>query len=87
MNHEQILSLVRQLLLFAGGFVVAMGWLDEQTMLAIAGAAATIIASVWALWTRTNKSLVAQAATIVPVSDASQAKVGIEIPVKPAAKV
>lgn len=84
MNTDQITSIIRQILLAVGGFVVGKGWVDNETMLQIAGALSVILGSVWALWTRTNKNIVASAAAKVPVSATSQAEVGINTPVKPA---
>lgn len=49
MNRDQVLSLIRNILLFAGGFAVSRGWIDNQTMLEIVGFAATLGASIWAL--------------------------------------
>lgn len=83
MNSDQITSIIRQILLAVGGFVVGKGWVDNETMLQIAGALSVIIGSVWAIWTRTDKSIVASAAAKVPVPAASQKEVGISAPVKP----
>lgn len=78
MNSEQIASIVRQILLAVGGFVVGKGWVDNETMLAIAGALSVLIASIWALWSRTDKNIVASAAAKVSVPVASQKEVGIK---------
>ena len=83
MNNDQITSIVRQILLAVGGFFVGSGWVDNETMLQIAGALSVIVASVWALWTRTDKNIVASAAAKVNVPVSSQSKVGIETPVSP----
>lgn len=84
MNTEQITSIVRQILLAVGGFVVGKGWVDNETMMQIAGALSVIVGSVWALWTRTKKNIVASAAAKVPVSASSQAEAGIAKPITPA---
>lgn len=84
MNMDIVWSLVRQVLLFGGGFIVAKGWTDSETMLAVVGALMTIATSVFATWSRTNKSIVASAAAKVPVSETAQKSVGIQEPVKPA---
>jgi hypothetical protein len=83
MNAEQITSIIRQILLAVGGFVVGKGWVDNETMLQIAGALSVIIGSVWALWSRTDKRIVKDAAARVPVSETAQKSVGISDPVKP----
>lgn len=78
MNTEQITSLVRQILLAAGGFVVGKGWVDNETMLQIVGAVSVLVASGWALWSRTDKQIVASAAAKVEVPAPSQREAGIE---------
>lgn len=83
MNTEQITSIIRQILLAAGGFAVGKGWVDNETMVQIVGAISVIIGSVWALRSRTDKSIVASAAAKVPVSASAQAEVGITEPVAP----
>lgn len=83
MNTEQITSIIRQILLAVGGFVVGKGYVDQETMLQIVGALSVIIGSIWAIWTRSDKQIVASAAAKVPVSETSQEKVGIKDPVKP----
>ncbi len=83
MNTEQITSIIRQILLAAGGFVVGKGWVDNETMLQIVGALSVIIGSVWALKSRTDKSIVKSAAAKVDVSVASQREVGIKEVVVP----
>lgn len=83
MNTEQVTSIVRQILLAVGGFVVGKGWVDNETMMQIAGALSVVLASLWALWTRRDKAIVAQAAAKVEIPATQQAKVGIDDPVKP----
>ena len=84
MNQEQITSIIRQLLLVVGGYFGLDGLVNDPTTLqAIAGGLAVVIAGVWALWDRTDKSIVTSAAHKVPVSETSQEKVGIANPVKP----
>ena len=84
MNTDQITSIVRQILLAVGGFVVGKGWVDNETMMQIAGALSVIVGSVWALWSRTDKSIVASAAAKVEVPPSSQREAGITVPVSPA---
>lgn len=85
MNQEMLTSLLRQVLLVIGGWLGLDGLTGDANMLqALAGALAVIIASVWALWSRTDKNIVASAAAKVPVSDKAQKAVGIEKPVEPA---
>lgn len=83
MNSEQVLSLVRQILLAGGGFAVGKGWVDNETMIAVVGAILVLISSGWAFWERRDKAIVQAAAAKVPISDTAQKAVGIENPVKP----
>jgi hypothetical protein len=83
MNSDQIVSIIRQILLAVGGFVVGKGWVDNDTMIQIAGALSVLVGSVWAIWSRTNKNIVASAAAKVPVPATSQQAAGISVPVQP----
>lgn len=47
MNSEQIGGLVRHVLTFVGGIVVSKGLVDEQTMITVVGAVATIAGAIW----------------------------------------
>ena len=47
MNKEQVLGIVRHVLTFGGGWLVAKGILDEGTVLEIVGAVITILGAVW----------------------------------------
>ena len=44
---DQVLSFVRTLLNFAGGWVVAKGWTDNGTMTQVIGAVMTLAAAGW----------------------------------------
>jgi hypothetical protein len=46
---DQILGLVRHILTFGGGFVVAKGLVDEATLTEVVGALMTVIGSVWSV--------------------------------------
>lgn len=47
MDRESILSIVRHILTFGGGFVVAKGWIDSVTLQSGIGAVVTIVGVVW----------------------------------------
>lgn len=49
MNKEQVLGVVRHVLTFGGGYVVAKGFLDEATMTAVVGAIITIGGALWSI--------------------------------------
>ncbi|MEE7478402.1 hypothetical protein [Methylobacterium hispanicum] len=64
MNSEQLTSLLRTVLQFAGGIAVGRGWVDAETMTALVGAVVTILVTVWGLYARRNAGLVASAAAV-----------------------
>lgn len=47
MNKDTVLSIIRHLLTFAGGLVVAKGYLSDSTVTQIAGAVPGFIGLVW----------------------------------------
>lgn len=83
MNNEQFASIVRQILLAAGGFAVSKGWTDNETMVQIVGGLSIVIAGAWALWSRRDKAIVASAAAKVDVPAASQREAGIKQVITP----
>lgn len=54
MNADQIGGIVRAIVAFGGGFLVAKGLIDAATLATIGGAIATAVAAYWSY--RTNKS-------------------------------
>lgn len=52
---ESVLSILRHLLTFAGGYIVARGWVDEVTMVSLVGAAITVIGGVWGVVEKVNR--------------------------------
>lgn len=67
MNSEQLTSLLRTILQFAGGIAVGRGWIDAETSTAIIGALVTISVTAWSLYTRRSAGLVASAAAVPSV--------------------
>ncbi len=67
MNSEQLTSLLRTVLQFAGGIAVGRGWIDAETSTAIIGAIVTIAVTAWGLYARRNAGLVASAAALPAV--------------------
>jgi hypothetical protein len=49
MNKEKVLGIVRHILTFAGGYVVAKGLVDGQQIEEIVGAVVTIIGAAWSV--------------------------------------
>jgi hypothetical protein len=67
MNFEQVVSIVRQAMLFLGGYLVTKGWTDNGTLQTIVGAIITLGSSGWAIYTRRNTGLIASAANVPSV--------------------
>lgn len=67
MNWEQISSILRHVLTFGGGFVVAKGWVSAEAMTGIVGAIITIGGVIWGLFNKTPSSIVASAAALPEV--------------------
>lgn len=67
MNWEQISSILRHILTFGGGFIVAKGWVSAETMTGLVGAVITIGGAVWALVNKTPNNIVASAAALPEV--------------------
>jgi hypothetical protein len=51
MTTDQIGSIIRSILIFAGGWAVSQGWLDNATMQTIVGGAVTILTAIWGVYT------------------------------------
>ena len=49
---EQIACIVRAIVAALGGYLVGQGMVDAETMTAVAGAAATIAAAGWSVWSK-----------------------------------
>lgn len=49
MSKDEVYGVARAVLSAAGGFVVARGWLDSETAVALAGALATVAAAIWSV--------------------------------------
>lgn len=49
LTKEQVIGIVRHVFTFAGGFVLAKGWVDETTLLEISGAVVTLVGAVWSV--------------------------------------
>jgi hypothetical protein len=67
MNWEQISSILRHILTFGGGFVVARGWISETLMLELVGVILTVGGGIWAMFNKTSNAIVASAAALPEV--------------------
>lgn len=85
MNNEQLTSFLRQGLFALSGYLGVEGAIGSEWTNLVIGVIIFAATSAWAIWTRSDKQIVATAAAKVPVSATAQAEVGIETPVKPKA--
>ncbi len=67
MNWLQISGILRHILTFGGGLLVASGWISEGLMLDIVGAAITIGGVIWSMVNKTSTNMVASAAALPEV--------------------
>lgn len=49
MTRKKILGIIRHVLTFGGGYVVAKGWLTETSLPDVIGAVMTITGAVWSV--------------------------------------
>lgn len=47
--QEKVLGILRHLLTFGGGFIVAKGLIDESTYLELSGALLTLVGGIWSI--------------------------------------
>lgn len=52
MKAEEIGGVVRTLGAFAGGYLVSTGVIDQETMLSVVGALATLAVAGWSIWAK-----------------------------------
>lgn len=52
MNKEQVLGLLRHVLTFVGGILIAKGTIDEATATELVGGLITVIGGVWSVLTK-----------------------------------
>ena len=67
MNWEQISSILRHILTFGGGFIVAKGWISAEALPGVVGAILTIGGGIWAMFNKTPNAIVASAAALPDV--------------------
>jgi len=54
-NQEQIGGIVRAVVAALGGYLVGQGIVDQATMVTIGGAIATLVVSVWSVYSNKAK--------------------------------
>jgi hypothetical protein len=64
MNWEQISSVLRHILTFGGGFIIAKGWISAEAMPGIIGAIITVGGVIWGMFNKTDSSIAASAQKI-----------------------
>jgi len=68
MNQDQLISLLRQILLTFGGVLVGKGYVDDATMTMIVGGVVAIVTGLWGVYARREQGLIASAAAQPGVS-------------------
>lgn len=64
MSWEQVSSILRHILTFGGGFIVAKGWISAEALPGVIGAIITIGGVVWGALKGTPTAIVASAAAL-----------------------
>lgn len=59
MSWDQIASVLRHILTFGGGFIVAKGWISAEALPSIVGAIITIGGAIWGIVNKTPVSIAA----------------------------
>jgi hypothetical protein len=49
LSKEQVLGVIRHTLTFAGGIILAQGFVDQATLDTIIGSAITLIGAIWSV--------------------------------------
>lgn len=80
MNWEQIASILRHILTFGGGFIVAKGWISAEALPGIVGAILTIGGAVWSVVNKTPTSIVASAAALPGTTVVTTPEIAAAIP-------
>jgi hypothetical protein len=60
MLRDSVLSFVRHLLTFGGGFVVAKGWVDTGTLELAVGAVVTLAGIAWGIFDKASKPAITE---------------------------
>jgi hypothetical protein len=55
MNKETILGVIRHILTFGGGYMVAKGWLDDALMNNMAAAIITLVGAAWSVYDKKTR--------------------------------
>lgn len=53
---QELQGQIRTAIAFIGGLAVSKGWIDEETMAAVAGITVTVIAAIWSWKSKEKKS-------------------------------
>jgi len=67
MNWEQISSILRHILTFGGGFIVAKGWISAEALPGIIGGIITVGGVIWGFFNKTPTNMIAATAALPDV--------------------
>lgn len=64
LNQDQVLSILRGVLISLGGFVVAHGWASDATWSVVVGCVLAVIPVLWGAYVQSTSSKIASVATM-----------------------
>lgn len=64
MTKERILGILRHVLTFVGGIVVAKGWLDDVTYMELAGAVVSLVGALWSVFSKKSTETTTPTTTV-----------------------
>ena len=50
MDFQVVLTVIRQILIFAGGFIVAKGYIDTETLTTVVGSIVALATAAYGAW-------------------------------------
>jgi len=65
--ETQILAMIRNGLIFGGGYFVSKGWVDNTTLVAIVGGVMSLGGAAWSAWGHRTNGIIAEAASLPDV--------------------
>ncbi len=54
-NKDQVMGVVRHVLTFGGGILIAMGHVEEALWAEVSGAVMTLVGAAWSIWDKVDR--------------------------------
>ncbi len=54
-NKDQVMGVVRHVLTFGGGILIAMGHVEEAMWAEVTGAVMTLVGAAWSVWDKMDR--------------------------------